>query len=893
MKKENLILGAVLIVVVSFFGYRYYTNTPEYLAQQHYDAGLGDLESRQFESGIEHLSLALNSHTGVSAKARQTLNALMQEDYLNSLSLEESVQVLRLLLPIKKSDANYFQIVEARFTTFAEDQPYLAGQLALLAAQASTDEQVVLAYKQKAYDLLYPKISLLKEDKNLAMDFALLDEELNACGSCVAILENFRGDLGDHEAARALGQYYAAANEVEEAFALLEPYVKSRLAQYHEAERFYNATLDEIWDEAIEDLNKGLASDTFYESYEKADEAQQNELVNQFYSEKLEKSRKVDEALEKYQSAAAIVPVALDLGIVRLGRAMSMSNADERQAELAAAESVFLAVKSFAGESDDYQLYLGQIYYWLGKENEGDTLFTALINKYDRSDGVLSSIASVLRDLGAKTKATAYIDEAYEKAQLKENKQAYAYQRYLLSSELDERIEWLEKCDQSTAYVMGDLFAAKAERAERDNNKKLASSNYQKAIDNYLQLPESTSLYNNIALIYMSKFELERNESDFDKALENMDKAVHLASDDSVVLSNAADSYAVRTYRDILENEINFSVLNFRPSLNLFSYLYDDSATKDMYIEKIQAMPTYNKMMEYLRKASLLSPKDAQIFSNAYATYYFLRLEEDIKNLTARLNSIGLESDESLEDQNRYRSGESHTESVVSINESLSSFTQRYASLDKSKFPLERVVVDTTLIKMQHSLFKLGEKIDIYGLLKNAELNYKSHPSSATRVLYSDLLLETLILKSIANNAEFRDFYNQYERIYDRETLVAMALEGIDSYKVEAQKSDLFKPYVDALILSDKKFLEYPTASDWYFLHAIEHEYADGIKARYKGFNLGNYLRQINSLTSVNGEEATLMHYIELMILDEVDEAKKVVTEGRAAGLKLPEFLVL
>ena len=193
-----------------------------------------------------------------------------------------------------------------------------------------------------------------------------------------------------------------------------KPYSNSHLDNYRRAETTYEQVTDTLWNDTIEFLNQGNAPDSFYEQYEAADEVGQNDLVNEVYNQRFDESRAVADALANYQRAAKVVPVVLDLGIVRLGLATRSADTNERQQHLAAAESLFLSVKGYAGDTDDYQLYLGQVYYWLGKVNDGDELFNALINKYERSPYVLASVSDVLRDLGATERAVGYIDEAYE-----------------------------------------------------------------------------------------------------------------------------------------------------------------------------------------------------------------------------------------------------------------------------------------------------------------------------------------------------------------------------------------------------------------------------------------------------------------------------------------------
>ena len=108
----------------------------------------------------------------------------------------------------------------------------------------------------------------------------------------------------------------------------------------------------------------------------------------------------VDAAREKLAKQAMVVPAALDLGMVTLQRAESMKDPAARRAELERAEKTFLAIRGTAGESDQYMLHLGQVYYWLGKQKEGQEEFDKLLAKHQRKAEMLYGLAKVLRDLG-------------------------------------------------------------------------------------------------------------------------------------------------------------------------------------------------------------------------------------------------------------------------------------------------------------------------------------------------------------------------------------------------------------------------------------------------------------------------------------------------------------
>ena len=82
-----------------------------------------------------------------------------------------------------------------------------------------------------------------------------------------------------------------------------------------------------------------------------------------------------------------------------------------RKAELEAAEKTFLAIRGMAGDTDEYRLFLGQVYYWLGRLEEGRALFEELLAANERSYGTLMAVSSTLREVGEDSLARQFTEE--------------------------------------------------------------------------------------------------------------------------------------------------------------------------------------------------------------------------------------------------------------------------------------------------------------------------------------------------------------------------------------------------------------------------------------------------------------------------------------------------
>jgi hypothetical protein len=131
-------------------------------------------------------------------------------------------------------------------------------------------------------------------------------------------------------------------------------------------------------------LRAGKAPADFYKRYDAADEATKREMVSGYIDEKLSGDASLKSVVQALRESGAIVPAALDLGIVTVQRAQKLADAAARNAQYEAAEKVFLSIRGAAGNTDSYRLYLVQVYYWLGMQGEGKKLFDELLAAHQR-----------------------------------------------------------------------------------------------------------------------------------------------------------------------------------------------------------------------------------------------------------------------------------------------------------------------------------------------------------------------------------------------------------------------------------------------------------------------------------------------------------------------------
>src|SRR5262249_47047803 len=109
------------------------------------------------------------------------------------------------------------------------------------------------------------------------------------------------------------------------------------------------------------------------------------------------------------------VIATFDLGRGLLNHGQSLGDADAPKKTLEKAEKTFLSIASVAGQAAEFRLNLGEVYYWLGKHDEGRKLFDEHLTDQARSTKSLLEVAQRLRSVGAVSEGSTLAEEAYNK----------------------------------------------------------------------------------------------------------------------------------------------------------------------------------------------------------------------------------------------------------------------------------------------------------------------------------------------------------------------------------------------------------------------------------------------------------------------------------------------
>src|SRR6185437_7341262 len=371
-KTWNLLILFAGLCVAGAIGWTSHTESPDYIAGRQLAEADGLSAKGEITKAAQlyrQVATGSNSHRG---EATARLKDLL-DDPRTHTSLPEAAGVFRVAIDSRQRIGLRPNDLEERglklFEQHAETDP--RGALALLdvLTPVASDPRKLVALRRSLLERL---VARDPRDPQIVSELALLYEENNQLPRCEAILMPLKDRLGDSEGARILGQILRRQDKVEEACAVLEPYTTRRLPQLRSSKQAYDNAVQQL----ITRIDQGIAPGFPYQRLRSADKADHLVIFQEYFASQLKEDPNLKSVNETYQRARLVVPAALELGIVLLRRAQARPDPAARGADLKKAEEMFLAIQTDeAAKSNTYRLSLGQVYYWLGKQQEGRKQF--------------------------------------------------------------------------------------------------------------------------------------------------------------------------------------------------------------------------------------------------------------------------------------------------------------------------------------------------------------------------------------------------------------------------------------------------------------------------------------------------------------------------------------
>jgi tetratricopeptide (TPR) repeat protein len=891
-QKASMAFVSIAALGITGFGTQQYLTSDGYVNGKIMKSAEAAMDQGALGEAMQHYKKAYINSDKYKRDARLGIADLMSLKTLKNASSSDMAQILKTysdfnIPPLSNTPEGVYELSIQRIEN--GDKSDTVGTHKLLhATQAFNPDGKDLS------DLDYNLVSALYEnnsdDIDIAIEMAEFSFNQQNFETAKAILIPFKDSLSDTEGARILGQLYVAEGNNKEAYPLLSTYTSERLKKMQSAEEEFLSLQTLMWDAEFNILRDGNGPDSFYNAYNaKTSEVEQQLFVDEYITDKLQKNETYLMSLEAYRESAAIVPIVMDFGILQLRAAETMTSEADRQAELEAAENTFLSIKNIAGDTDDYKLYLGQVYFWLGKQDEGQALFDDILTSNNRSSDSLLAVATTLRTLGKIGQATELSKEAYNTASYDEARYNAANFLQLISNTIEEKISWLEKSDPESAYTQASLFEYQGHLAEQKTQYREAAKLYRKAIERRESLPSDASNYNNTALSYFSLHRVTNDKSAYKKGVELMSKAVELRPDESILISNAATSLLTNSLYETIDGALDYQTVQLQPSFSNIGYHYSNDQEKETLRAKVGPHADLQKAIEYFKRSILLSPNNSQNYNELYSIYYFLDDRKAIADLASKAadNQIDFSADQ--KSYLDYLEGTNDEKSLNNLKAREAFFRKKLSQGAMS--PVTKSALQNELSENLLAQVVYGNTMAAAEATRYARAAHKNNASSNIKTQLITCLLTQASIEAAEMDKDYSSLRRETVKSISDPKLVTLVLNTNQKASNWLRSNELVKQAVKLKIEQYEAFPNTPTADDWALFKTTSPDYAARVINEIKTSDFVPALQSIRETLSPYHPNTTINRYWLDQISGRSTTIKSDLIKFSESGIEIPENL--
>lgn len=738
-------------------------------------------------------------------------------------------------------------------------------------------------------ELLETLVARKPADQRHVIDYAEVLLMAQQPDDVLAVLDPLQESLGTGEGARIYGQALVAAGRATEATTYLQRYIEPRLKDWRNSRQRFNSQSERSYQQELDSLNQGKGADSFYRKHQAAaSEADKAQLVDEYIFERLERNDSYQQALRQYQESTAIVPVIMDLGIAQLRSGQSAPDPKTRKELLDDAEKTFLSLQESEGNSDSFRFFLGQVYYWSGKQEEGKKLFEDLLTSSGRDFQTLATISQTLREVGSETEARKLSEEAFEKATNPEQKTRAAIQRSVMSIDIDDELAWLQKVPDPDHVTAIRLASAQAEKANQDGDKEKALGFYRTAAEGWGKLPSNATTLNNGALVQWRLFSLTGELSHYENGTKMMEQAVALEPDDSILVFNAATALLSNAVLQIAKDSFHPRLIQAGIDLDSLRFLYLNGEQREALFGELTKNAHYRRGLELLQRSLVLAPNN--LSSHRLASHYYSTTQnlEALQALLLKVEDTEFPSDEPRAKAEEYWKGEQDEDIRKSNAIAEKEWTEIHAELTD---PKQKAYARVALAETRLSLFSLGDPSSTTLETEMAALKtiLEQHPSSRVRGAYLDARSQHALIALSSQNQQIAGYLKSGRRNFGARQLIAYALYS-DSLRPLVLAHVKCKQVLNDIHEHSSLFPKTADPDDWFLATHLAPDSADEVKANALKNQTGLLSGQFLYQTTPWSPSSIMNQYQSLHLKGEDEKANALLKQAAEDNISLPKL---
>jgi hypothetical protein len=770
-----------------------------------------------------------------------------------------------------------------RFATNNPDASLrILNQLQVLAGGAAA------ALKPFEIEVLKPIVNAHPDDTNRVMQLALAYEEAGRLGECVPLLTPYQDRLGSTEGARLLGRALIAERKHDEAITLLNAYVRPRLSGLPAIEGSVTNAVEGAYRRAYHDFNAGQVDPAFLKAYRRADKPLQSAMYDQFVDRYARDDAALQRALADGRAASRTVQAALDLGMARLYRSQSQPDPAARKAELAAAESEFLAVRAQAGSSDVYRLSMGQVQYWQGQPKEGRQLFDELLVTHRRAPAALLAVSSTLRDLGEENQARVLAEEAYRNSSTDQEKFAAAWLRVHLRQDLEEELVWLARCDPKEPEVEVELNTARGNAALQDGDRNNAARFLQQAIARYEKMPRTPATLNNWSLACLNLYHATGDLEQYKRALALLEEGISLSPGESVQLLNIAHLQATRAYMDVVGQSIRFDLLQTEPDAAMLLCLCANGAERSRFLEQLRQDDYLTKALVNIDQALRLAPKSPMLYSLALRLRGTLRDLPGLQNLQHQLQAANPDLAELLRSSREAYDAAKDKERLDRIQKDIQHYEGLLQTSDVKAHAATLEFAEITLNNLRQNAGLKGADVDSAAIQADALSLYQRHPTGGTLAAAASACFFRAHEGLKRRNADYARLADLARRALTPRELMALLLEQENALAPLIRQNTNF---VNALELVKENGHRFPSTrgvDEWALFRTLDSAETALIRQQLEDDKAGRLVDEMQFKLNPLSAAAVLRQYWTMRMTGNQSGAAQIYKQAVGDGVPLP-----
>ena len=865
-----------------------HTRSPEYRAGKAREKAVALASSGQPLEAADVYQDLLREGIGDAAEWRGAMTALVRAEISSGDA---------------KRAATAIHYADLKKTTPGSPEPLIPdlADRALEAASKCADpadaEKILSAFQPETTDLTRVHQELRKaleslhakqpDDQDMRIKLALIREEFGEVDGAIDLLTPAAAKLADGEGARLYGHLLLGENRAEEALPHLERYLERRTADWTRAGEMLQSAYDTARVRELERLNLTGGPAGFRVRYDAAGKDEQQQMVEEYLSAQLAKDRALQAARDRYRESTSVVPAIMDLGVARLRVAQAEKDAAKRKALLTSAEEAFLTLKSVAGESDEYRLFLGQIYFWSGREAEGRALFDKLLASKQRDLPTLYGLANIFRDLGESNDACKLLEEAFSKTKNGNEKAMVIGLRALLARSTDERIEWLSKGDASTPGLEVNLLEARGRKAEESGDVEQAKRCFSQALAAYEKQERTSATLNNSALLYRALYQLDGRQADFEESARLLSEAVGLEPASSILAFNAASSLLDAAVIRVAGDRVPPGLLQYDMGMGSLQFLYGNESEKAVILTELQADPNFRKAVGHFWDALLLSPKSTELYGWGVGVFYFISDDAALERLLAKAAEQEFDFTGQKQDRDRYLKKERDAEMRIT----LTAQRERIGKLEASmKDPRSKAMTQApaTSIKLAGYAIEEDPKVDSW----IAELKRASELAPSSRLRSTvEAALEVAALEKLAKeDQECAGIIEANRRLLGSSQLLRLLVRARGDLGERVRKHPAVVAAREAGYESVNRFPANFGLDDWLLAEGLHPEADSRLSALYSSNKSDILMNHLRLEIQDDGPSALLQMFWTKYREGDLAGAKELMPKMQAAGLQLPRM---